>query len=202
MGNGIYGIATANSHYTHSGSDSEKEHIIQLITRIHTPNINATSHPNALQYARKISQKLYGEVIIPDFLSGEKRTSTNLFPQFTARILAERNAYCHGENNTLESFLRVIPTDICTGTNLTLQSTIDLDLMQFSTNTLEGIVSKLTEKNVTNGSIYIIDPNTGKVLCYLGNHSKNTKDGAIDMIQKRRSVGSVLKPFVYKIALE
>ena len=202
MGNGIYGIATANSYYTRSGSGSEKEHIIQIITRIHTPNINDINHPGALQYAQKISKKLYGKEIIPHFWNGERRSSKNIFPQFTHRILAEKNAYCHGGNNSLESFLRVIPTDICTTINLTLQSTIDLGLMQFSESTLEGILRKLGEKNVMNGSIYIIHPESGKVLCYLGNHSKNTKDGAIDMIQKRRSVGSVLKPFVYKIALE
>jgi penicillin-binding protein 1C len=39
------------------------------------------------------------------------------------------------------------------------------------------------------------------VLAYIGNRTSTSQENAIDMIQERRSVGSVLKPFLYKIAL-
>jgi penicillin-binding protein 1C len=55
---------------------------------------------------------------------------------------------------------------------------------------------------VTNGAIYVYDPRNQKVLAYIGNRSENGGGNEIDMIQRRRSVGSLLKPFLYLEALE
>lgn len=70
--------------------------------------------------------------------------------------------------------------------------------MQFVSSTIDGTLTPLGEKNVTNGAAYIYDPTTGKVLAYVASRPGSS---AVDMIVQRRSVGSILKPFVYLLAL-
>lgn len=82
-----------------------------------------------------------------------------------------------------------------------LFTAIDPALSHFATRTLESVLSGLTEKNVTNGSIYVWDEREKKVLLYIGNRT-NTSGNAIDMITRKRSVGSTLKPFLYHLAFE
>jgi penicillin-binding protein 1C len=60
------------------------------------------------------------------------------------------------------------------------------------------VISSLGRKNVNNAAIYIIDLKTRKILAYIGNTNAGEK---IDMIDRPRSVGSLLKPFVYLLAL-
>ncbi len=67
---------------------------------------------------------------------------------------------------------------------------------------MEGIITPLESENIKNAAVYIRENNTGKILVYLGNRSESTEASEIDMIEERRSVGSVLKPFIYKLAFE
>lgn len=62
----------------------------------------------------------------------------------------------------------------------------------------QWILNSLEWKNVTNASIYILDPRNNTVLVYIGSANPERE---IDMITQRRSVGSLLKPFIYLLAL-
>lgn len=85
---------------------------------------------------------------------------------------------------------------------ITLDTTIDLDLSMHVRDALEGILGSLSSRNIANGAVYIVNPRDGTVLAYIGNRTTPSRENAIDMITERRSVGSVLKPFLYRIALE
>lgn len=76
-----------------------------------------------------------------------------------------------------------------------------MGISQYAANVLEATLFPLEEKNVHNGSIYIWSEKEKKVLAYIGNRL-NTRESAVDMIVRKRSVGSVLKPFIYELALE
>lgn len=53
------------------------------------------------------------------------------------------------------------------------------------------------QSDIHNLSILIIDTRTGKVKAYLGNAPHTDQESAVDMIQSRRSSGSILKPILY-----
>jgi penicillin-binding protein 1C len=93
-----------------------------------------------------------------------------------------------------------IPRDFCTSSHLPLRTSLDLTATLRATEILEATLYPLEGKNVHNGAILAIEPKTEKILVYVGNRNESTGN-AIDMVSKRRSVGSVLKPFLYLIGL-
>ncbi len=199
MGNGIYGIQAAiDTYFWKNISNLSEEEIIEIITRLHSPNLGEWSQG----YRDMISQMLYNKKSEKIIESRDRYISKNLFPLLTLRIQKEVSSYCNWKINSLIEFVKVIPWDICSSAFIRLSTTIDKDLMKFSENTLEGILSPLEEKNVKNGALYIYSPKEQKILAYIGNQKKWSDGNAIDMIKERRSVGSVLKPFVYLMALE
>lgn len=65
-------------------------------------------------------------------------------------------------------------------------------------------LEKLKEKNINNGSVYVIDNLTGNVLVYCGSNDFGDKDnaGQVDGVKAIRSPGSALKPFLYGMSFE
>jgi len=53
------------------------------------------------------------------------------------------------------------------------------------------------QSDIHNLSIIVIDTESGEVKGYLGNAPNTTQESAVDMIQAKRSSGSVLKPLLY-----
>ena len=94
-----------------------------------------------------------------------------------------------------------LPRDFCTTKNLKLDTSIDLEVSTFAHDIMESILTPLEAKNIHNSGIYVYSIKEGKVITYIGNR-ENTKDNALDMITARRSVGSVLKPFIYRMSFE
>lgn len=61
----------------------------------------------------------------------------------------------------------------------------------------------LKTNGVDNLAVIVVDLNTGKVLAYVGNTSDTEADGwQVDIIQRPRSSGSILKPVLYALALD
>ena len=199
MGNGIYGIQWALDIYFPSEKIStlKDSSRLEIIARIKYPNITL----GAEAYKSLLEEKLS---ITPSYESIPKREKlefTNIFPFLTDRIKNEITSYCISLDNSLQNFIIQVPIDLCKSNDITLVTSIDMGISQYAANVLEATLFPLEEKNVHNGSIYIWSEKEKKVLAYIGNRL-NTRESAVDMIVRKRSVGSVLKPFIYELALE
>lgn len=84
-----------------------------------------------------------------------------------------------------------------------IQSTISGDLQILVTESLNGYVKHLQENSINNASAIVIDLETADVKAYVGNANFAGANAAfVDLIQSRRSSGSILKPFLYANAIE
>lgn len=62
---------------------------------------------------------------------------------------------------------------------------------------------QLMPKHIDNLAVIILDIHTGKVIDYVGNvNDPQAQATDVDIIQRRRSPGSLLKPFLYAMAIE
>jgi penicillin-binding protein 1C len=82
---------------------------------------------------------------------------------------------------------------------------IDEKLQEKTQSYVNESISILKLNHIHNLAITIIDVETEKIVSYVGNTSTANMIGegsAIDMVQASRSYGSLLKPFLYALALE
>jgi penicillin-binding protein 1C len=199
MGNGLYGIPAALSAYfpDESIETLSTDATLELITRIKYPNLTKWHD----EYAKKISKRLGLPELTRVLEKWQKPTSLNTFPFVTERIQSEIKKYCSGLDNTLEYFIIEIPLSLCEKNALQVYTALDYDIHIDLMKILESTIAPLIEKNVHNASVYVWSEKEKKVLAYIGNRV-DTQQNAVDMITRKRSVGSVLKPFIYIMALE
>lgn len=84
----------------------------------------------------------------------------------------------------------------------TASSTLDARIQRFSTEALRQAIGALSDQNVRDGAILLVENRTGDVLAYAGNTGKLSSARYVDGIQARRQAGSALKPFLYGLAIE
>lgn len=58
------------------------------------------------------------------------------------------------------------------------------------------------QNEIHHGAILIVDTETGKIISWIGSANFFGKDGQLDGIRRKRSPGSLFKPFTYAYALE
>jgi membrane carboxypeptidase/penicillin-binding protein PbpC len=192
MGNGEYGIQTQIEKWTNS---------IEVISRLRYPNVNSINVPRVTSYQSSIRERLHlAGIEISGYSSNQNLQHPNIqkYPLITERIKRELQSYCSGEINTLNQWMYDIPANICHTQDIQLRLTIDDNLMREAFMISRGILQGLSEKKVWNASILIVNPKDHTILAYIGNTNPSEK---IDMITRRRSVGSVLKPIIYLLAL-
>lgn len=86
---------------------------------------------------------------------------------------------------------------------LTIQTTLDLEIQQMAEQILTDELKRLASYNASNGSVVILDAQTGEILAMVG--SKNYYQsgwGAYNVATAPRQPGSSLKPMLYALALE
>ena len=78
-----------------------------------------------------------------------------------------------------------------------INSTIDSDIQLMANEIGNNHHQINAQSDIHNLSILVLDTKTGEVKAYLGNAANTTQESAVDMIQSKRSSGSVLKPLLY-----
>ncbi len=86
------------------------------------------------------------------------------------------------------------------------KTTINYDLQKNSLEILRNYSKNLYANHIYNAAIIVVEVKTGDVLCYIGNTEKNgdkqNHSNYVDVIQARRSSGSILKPLLYAYMLQ
>ncbi len=85
------------------------------------------------------------------------------------------------------------------------ESTLDPDLQAAAVQSVRDQADTLGHQLIRNVAAVIIDNRSFEVLAYVGNSSWSTRNDtglAVDIVQRPRSTGSVLKPFLYAAMLD
>ncbi len=83
-------------------------------------------------------------------------------------------------------------------------STIDSDVQQRVVEVVSRHASNLQWDQIHNMAVLVLDAKTGNVVSYIGNtnDAQRAFGNDVDIVQSRRSTGSILKPFLYAAMLE
>ncbi len=87
-----------------------------------------------------------------------------------------------------------------TGRGARIRTTIDLSLQQKATEIVNFHQKELENNFIFNAAALIVRVETGEVLAYVGNSTREEAGkhgGNVDIIRSARSTGSILKPFLY-----
>ena len=86
-----------------------------------------------------------------------------------------------------------------TDAEITLHSTIDIDLQQRLAELVQRHADLLSLNGVNNAALMVMETESGEVRAYIGNvsHLQKGHQNDVDIIQSERSSGSILKPFLY-----
>jgi penicillin-binding protein 1C len=83
-----------------------------------------------------------------------------------------------------------------------IPSTLDLEIQKILIDIGNFYQALYSQSDIHNIAILVLDTKSGNTLGYLGNAQNTQHESAVDMVQARRSSGSVLKPFLYAYMLE
>ncbi|MEN6079870.1 penicillin-binding transpeptidase domain-containing protein, partial [Chromobacterium piscinae] len=82
-------------------------------------------------------------------------------------------------------------------------STLDLPLQRFAAAALRRHLSALSQRNVQDGALVVLDNQSGDILAWVGSSGRGLSNAAqVDGVTALRQAGSTLKPFLYQQALE
>ena len=84
-----------------------------------------------------------------------------------------------------------------------VKTTIDRGLQVAVQRIIDQQMPRLKGNLINNAACVVAEIKTGKILAYVGNADwTDVHGGAVDMIEARRSTGSILKPFLYAALLD
>jgi len=81
-------------------------------------------------------------------------------------------------------------------------STLSRKLQRFALDAVNRHLLGLSERNVEDAAVVVLDNASGEMLAYVGSSGKLSAAGAVDGVVALRQAGSTLKPFLYELALE
>ena len=95
--------------------------------------------------------------------------------------------------NDAPHLLQNLKSKMLTKAHVSINSTLQQSLGDL----MNQLYDEWSENEVNNAGCLILDTKSGNLLAYQGNVPKTNHEQAVDMIQARRSSGSILKPFLY-----
>lgn len=83
-----------------------------------------------------------------------------------------------------------------------IRTTLDGHLQRYATAILKRHLGELSRRHVEDGAILVLDNRTGDILAWVGSSGNFSQAAEVDGVTAVRQAGSVLKPFLYQMALE
>ena len=83
-----------------------------------------------------------------------------------------------------------------------VRSTLDSRLQAFTADTLRHHLLAIRAQHVYDGAVLVVENHSGDVLAYVAGSGDLASARHVDGIQARRQAGSLLKPFLYGMAIE
>ncbi len=85
-----------------------------------------------------------------------------------------------------------------------ITTSIDYQLQKNINTIIERYHKQLAVNNIHNIAVVVTETNSGKIKAYIGNTRVTGKDNgsAINMVETKRSTGSILKPLLYALAMK
>jgi penicillin-binding protein 1C len=83
-----------------------------------------------------------------------------------------------------------------------VRSTLDRELQETVTESLARHLMGIRARRVDDGAVLVVDNGSGEVLTYVAGSGNLSSARHVDAIQAKRQTGSILKPFLYGMALE
>lgn len=83
-----------------------------------------------------------------------------------------------------------------------VHSTLDSRLQAFTADTLRHHLMAIRAQHVYDGAVLVVENHSGDVLAYVAGSGNLASARHVDGIQARRQAGSLLKPFLYGMAIE
>ncbi|WP_373976185.1 penicillin-binding protein 1C [Chitinibacter sp. SCUT-21] len=85
----------------------------------------------------------------------------------------------------------------------TVKTTLSLPLQQYANTILKRHLAALSQRNVQDGAVIVLDNRSGDILAWVGSAGAATSNAAdVDGVTALRQAGSTLKPFLYQLAIE
>lgn len=83
-----------------------------------------------------------------------------------------------------------------------VESTLDGSLQLFAIETLRQHLLSVSSQNVQDGAVLVVENKTGDVLAYVGSSGELSESALVDGVRAKRQAGSILKPFLYSLAVD
>ncbi|MDP5009272.1 MAG: penicillin-binding protein 1C, partial [Glaciimonas sp.] len=83
-----------------------------------------------------------------------------------------------------------------------VRSTLDAGVQRFANDALRRQLAALTERNIEDGAVVVLDNASGDVLAWVGSSGPFSSAAQVDGVTALRQAGSTLKPFLYELAIE
>jgi len=99
----------------------------------------------------------------------------------------------------------MLDTLAAAGTRGRIGSTIDAHMQKNISRIVEEYSRKMEQRGIRNAAAIVVDNRTFEVMAYVGNSGYDTQPDrgyAIDLLNRPRSTGSVLKPLLYALMLQ
>lgn len=81
-------------------------------------------------------------------------------------------------------------------------TTVQSPLQEMLYQTVQSYANEFNQTGINNIGAVISDTRSGQILAYIGNVSNSQNDGFVDMVQTKRSSGSILKPFLHAALID
>ena len=89
-------------------------------------------------------------------------------------------------------------------TGMTIKTTLDSSIQEKTESTVNNFIHRIKDLGIHNAAVLIVGNPSGKIRAYVGsqNYFDEKHQGKVDGIMAPRSTGSILKPFLYALAID